>query len=330
MRIESSVTSLSWIPSEAVTGSNKAAFQSGFTHYDDPPPDVIGDIDALRDGDAFRFANHLAAHIEVTDGRITDAGYGGGCVMGSTTVQVGSRQATFQAVALPDIQTEPEIGDGWATFTQTVGGRTALPAPRRVSHPPFVQFRAPLVWTTLALTIRADGTSDFEVIGASPFPRHWIYDGDGALSAKVGLASFKDWYRHAFGKHTPWGDEDNEALVTEVETALERELSTHIMRPGHKPEIRNLKKGALLAEEGTPGDELYLLLDGVISVEVGGEPVAELGPGAIVGERALIEGGLRTATNRCLTKTRVAVATADAIDTSQLAQLAEGHRREDD
>ncbi len=329
MRIESTVTSLSWIPSEAVTGSNKAAFEAGFTHYDEPPPDVIEDIDALRDGDAFRFANHLTAFIEVTDGVISSAGYGGGCVMGSTTVQLGKRRATFQAVALPDLQTEPEIGDGWARFAQTVGGRTALPAPRRVNHPPFVQFKAPLVWTTLELTIRTDGTSSFELKGASPFPRHWIYGDDGTLSAKVGLADFKDWYRHAFGKHTPWGDEDNPAFVTEVESALERELSTHIMRAGTKPVVRTLKKGALLSEEGTPGTELYLLLDGVISVEVQGEPLVELGPGAILGERALLEGGLRTSTNRCLTKCRVAVASAGDVDHTLLTELAEGHRREE-
>ena len=34
MRIEQTVTSVSWIPSEAVTGLNKAIFESGFTHYD--------------------------------------------------------------------------------------------------------------------------------------------------------------------------------------------------------------------------------------------------------------------------------------------------------
>src|SRR5205823_24368 len=38
MRYESSVTSLSWIPSEAVTGATRTAFDSGFTHYDAPPP----------------------------------------------------------------------------------------------------------------------------------------------------------------------------------------------------------------------------------------------------------------------------------------------------
>ena len=59
MRIESTATSISWIPSEAVTGANKGIFESGFTHYDAPPPDEIADLDALRESDAFRFANRL-------------------------------------------------------------------------------------------------------------------------------------------------------------------------------------------------------------------------------------------------------------------------------
>ena len=92
MRIESSVTSLSWIPSEAVTGLNKAVFGSGFTHYDDPPPDVIRDLEALRDADRFRFANHLVGWIEFDGERIVDAGYGGGCLDGGDHRR-GRRQA---------------------------------------------------------------------------------------------------------------------------------------------------------------------------------------------------------------------------------------------
>ena len=113
-----------------------------------------------------------------------------------------------------------------------------------MKHPPFVQFKAPTVWTTLGLTLRADGTSEFEVLGASKFPRHWIYDDDGQLAAKVGLANFKDWYRDAFGKYTPWGERDSKALVTAVETALERELSTRIMQKDTKAEIRTIKRGS--------------------------------------------------------------------------------------
>jgi hypothetical protein len=65
MRYESSVTSLSWIPSEAVEGGTRLAFDAGFTHYDDPPPDQLDDLEALRDADRFRFANVLRAWIEV-------------------------------------------------------------------------------------------------------------------------------------------------------------------------------------------------------------------------------------------------------------------------
>ena len=72
MRIESSVTSLSWIPSEAVTGLNRAVFDTGVTHYDDPPPDRIDDLEEMRDAGSFRFANHLAAWVEVNFPKFSD------------------------------------------------------------------------------------------------------------------------------------------------------------------------------------------------------------------------------------------------------------------
>jgi hypothetical protein len=328
MRMESSVTSLSWIPSEAVAGVNKGMFEMGVAHYDDPPPDVIEDLEALRESDRFRFANRLEAWIEVEGGKIVNAGYGGGGVMGSTTVSLGGKGVTFAAVELPELREDPVVGDDRATFVQTYGGRTALPAPRHVPRPPFVQFRAPLVWTTLALTINADGSSSFELTGASPFPRHWVYDESGKLAAKVGLADFKQWYRKSFGRNTPWGSTNSTALVTAVETALERELAGLIMRGGAKPELRKLKAGALLTEQGQPGGEVFLVLDGVLVSEVDGQPVAELGPGAILGERAVLEGGVRTSTLRAVTKCRVAVARGDQLDRKVLEQISEGHRRE--
>ena len=161
MRYESSITSLSWIPSEAVTGARRLAFDSGFTRYDEPPPGELGDIEELRAADRFRFANVLRAWIEVgEDGAITGAGYGGGGLIGSTMVRLAGLRYRFQAVKLTDIQSPPEPGPGWVRFTQTVGGRTGLPAPRPVRHPPYVQWQAPLVWTTLTLTLHADGTAE--------------------------------------------------------------------------------------------------------------------------------------------------------------------------
>jgi hypothetical protein len=329
MRIDSSAFTISWIPSEAVTGANKAVFNSGVLHYDEPPPDRVDDLGALRDADGFRFANRLAAWIEVDGGEIVDHGYSGGGMMGSTTVRLGPGAATFAAVGLPDVQREPEVRGTSVRFVQTTGGRPALPAPRRVKHPPFVQFKGPIVWTTLALTIHADGRVERELVGASPFPRHWLYDDDGNLVAKAGLADFKEWWRNAFGKHTPWGDEESSTIVTEVETALERDLSTLIMRTGTKPEIRKVKEGKTLFQQGDEGDDLFLLLNGVLDVDVDGTVLAQLGPGAILGERAILEGGTRTATLRAATKATVAVAHADQVDRKALEELSLGHRREE-
>jgi len=330
MRYESSVTSLSWIPSEAVSGSTRLAFDAGIGHYDDPPPGELADIGELQAADRFRFANVLRAWIEVgDDGQISGAGYAGGGLMGSTTVRLGALKYRFQAVQLQDLQREPENGTGWVRFSQTVGGRTGVPAPRRVSHKPFVQWQAPLVWTTLTLTLHADGRTDFAMTGASPFPRHWIYGSDGQLARKSGLTDFRDWYARSFGKHSPWGDEDSPALVTAVETALERTLSVHLMHGAEKPKIIHLKAGQLLVQQGDPGADLYLVLDGVVRVDCDGEQLAEYGPGALLGERAQLEGGIRTSTLVAVTACRVASVAASQFDAGALTELASGHRREE-
>jgi hypothetical protein len=330
MRVESSVTSISWIPSEAIKGMTKMPFEMGVTHYDQAPPDAIEDLEALRQADRFRFANELRAWIEVEDGRIVDSGYTGKGHIGSTTFSLGLGKVTLAAISLPDRQLEPDKTETSARFVQTAGGRTGAPLPRRVKYAPFIQVSAPLAWTTLALTIHSDGRVEHDVVGASPFPRHWIYDGEGKLAKKTGLIDYKSWSAKAFGAHSPWGDEDSPALVTEVESALERELSQHIMRGGASPRITKLAAGKTLVEQGDPGNELFLLLDGVLSVEVGGEKLVDLGPGAVLGERALVEGGSRTSTLRAVTACRVAVVTGDQIEPAKLAELAGGHRREED
>jgi Cyclic nucleotide-binding domain len=330
MRYESSVTSLSWIPSEAVTGVSRAAFDSGFTHYDDPPPAELGDIEELRVADRFRFANALRAWIEVDDsGRITGGGYDGGGLMGVTTVRLAGLRHTFQAVALPDIQRSPETGESWMRFVQTAGGRTAIPAPRPVRRRPFIQWQAPLVWTTLSLTLHADGRAEYEVTGASRFPRHWIYDASGRLGHKSGLTDYANWAQVSFGRHTPWGDEDSPALVTAVETALEQSLSVQLMHGAAKPRISSLEPGTELVRQGDFGQDVYLVLDGVIRVEHDGERLAEYGPGAMLGERAALEGGSRTATLVAVTKCKVAAVPAVQLDLSDLAELSTGHRREE-
>jgi hypothetical protein len=330
MRYESCVTSLSWIPSEAVTGGSRVAFDAGFTRYDDPPPAQLDEIEALRAADRFRFANVLRAWIEVDDsGQITGSGYSGRGLIGSTTVRLGGLRHTFQNVLLPDLRREPERGDGWVRFAQTAGGRTGMPAPRRVRRAPYVQWRAPLVWTTLSLTLHADGRAAYALTGASRFPRHWVYDGEGRLSRKSGLTDFTDWYRKSFARRTPWGVEDSEALVTAVESALEHSMSVQLMRGAAKPSIRRVRAGDTVVRQGQPGAEVYLVLDGVIRVERDGKRLAEYGPGALLGERAHLEGGTRTSTLVAVTPCRMASLDASQFERSDLAELSAEHRRED-
>jgi hypothetical protein len=324
------VTCLSWIPSEAIEGAQRLAFDSGITHYDPPLPSEHIDVEALRAEDRFRFGNVLKGWIDVdVSGQIVNCGYDGGGVMGSTLVNLAGVKHRFQAVELPDIQHEPERGDGWVRFVQTTGGRTGVPAPRRVRRRPFIQWQAPLVWTTLSLTLHADGHCERRLVGASRFPRHWVYDGDNQLSHKSGLTDFKDWYRVSFGKHSPWGDQDSDALVTAVETALETAMSARMMQGGTKRHIEKFPKGSVLVKEGEPGTHVLLILDGVVRIDRGGERLAEYGPGALLGERAHLEGGVRTSTMVAVTPCRIALFEAEHLDRSELEQLSGGHRRED-
>ncbi|MGZ4722579.1 MAG: cyclic nucleotide-binding domain-containing protein [Ilumatobacteraceae bacterium] len=335
MRIERSVTTVSWIPSDLLEGMGKMATRMKLAHHDPPPPDSLGadphgTIEELREADRFRFANELRAFIEVDDdGKIIDCGYCGGGMIGATTIGLGVGSITIPAVKLSDRCGEPVIAGNAVTFTQSVGGRTGAPMPRAVKHAPFIQYHAPIVWTTLELTIHTDGTCQGSMVGASGFPRHWLFDDGGHLVAKSSVAEYKKWMAESFGRRTPWGVEDSPALVTEVESLLERELQESIMRGDKQPEIRRVKEGKTLVEQGSSSDELYLLLNGVLVVEVDGEKLAELGPGAVFGERAALEGGTRTATLRAVTDCKVAVAPADRIDLDKLAALATGHRREE-
>jgi len=329
-RFESSVTSISWIPSEAIAGISKVPFEMGVTHYDKIPPDQIEDLEELRRTDRFREANELRAFIEVEGGRIVGYGHLGQGHIGATTVRVGPAAIRFPAVHLPDLQPEPEVTPTSVRFVQTVGGRMGLPTPRPVKHKPFVQFWPSIAWTTLALTLNVDGTSTHELVGASPFPRHWIYDDDGRLVEKSGVVDFTTWANDSFGDRTPWGANDSPAVVATVESALERQLSASIMRGGAKPKIRTLSAGEALVEQGAPGTEVYLILDGIFVVEVDGNPVAEIGPGAVVGERAALEGGTRTATLRATTRARVAEVPPDGLSTDDLDTLAATHHREAD
>jgi hypothetical protein len=300
----------------------------GIGSYDRPPPDRLddGDLERLVAQDRFRFANRLAAWVEVVDGRIVDAGYGGGALVGDTVVRLGA-QVRIPAVSFPLIQHPPDVTDVRARFVQTAGGRTGAPLPRRIDRPPWVRLTAPTAWTTLELVIHADGRTQFGMPGASPFPRHWVYGPDGELARKSAVIDFSEWTRVHDHVRTPWHDHERAALMSEVESQVERDLAKDLMKT--RPPLVTVRPGEELITEGLPGSSVYLILDGVLSVSVQGREIAELGPGAIVGERALLEEGVSTATVVARTECRAAVIDPGLIDRSSLEAIAQGHRREE-
>src|SRR4051812_20540460 len=138
MRYEAAVISVSWIPSAAITGVTKTPFELGVTHYDDPPPERLGDLDDVVGPDGARFANELRTWIDVEDGGIVDYGQTGRGWISSSKVQLGGMVVYVEATPLADLRPAPEVGDAFVRFRQTAGGRPGLPSPRLIREAPFV------------------------------------------------------------------------------------------------------------------------------------------------------------------------------------------------
>jgi CRP-like cAMP-binding protein len=101
------------------------------------------------------------------------------------------------------------------------------------------------------------------------------------------------------------------------------------MHGTQRPTIMRLAAGDALVRQGETGSDVYLVLDGVIAIERDGEHLGECGPGALLGERSHLEGGIRTATLTAVTPCRIASVPAAQFDVASLTELATGHRREE-
>ena len=314
MRLEASATAITWLPFAALDRIPVVPLELAVAHYDEPPPELVPDLDELRRQDAFREANELRAWIEVVGGEIVDYGQSGRSLLGAGP-ELETQQVSFAAVEFPVIQPEPEVGDGWVRFTQTVGGRIGLPAPRRVVGRPYFHVGAVSAWTTLELFLRADGTSESRLVAASPFPRHSLYAADGRLVDVLGGIELE------LGEGTPWGDEQTPAFAAAVESELERRLAASILRDGVKLVRRRVLRGETLVEQGEPGRDLFVLLDGVFDVEIDGDVVAQVGSGAILGEQAVLGDGRRTATLRAVRSSRVGVIGREQIGRADLVEI---------
>ena len=227
MKIESRVVAVSWIPSEAVKGAMKAPFELGIAHYDEPLPDVLGDLDDWRKRDMFRVANDLRAWIGVDDdGKITGHGYsaGGRDRLDDDGPRLGQRH-------LPGGRRTPPCSPSPRWATAGCGSSrppAAAPACRRpggspsrrsssTTHPPRGRRCRSRSTPTVGRSSTSSAPARSRATGSTAPTASW--------PLKSGMVDFKDWYRHAFGDFSPWGGEDSPALVAEVESAMERQLS---------------------------------------------------------------------------------------------------------
>ena len=314
MRVESSITAVTWLPFGVLDSMPNLPLGLAVAHYDEPPGQVLGDLDTLREADGFREANELRAWLEVADGAIVDYGLDGRSLAGGGGLDLGFEQIAFPAVEFPVIQPEPQVETDGVRFSQTVGGRLGLPVPRPLAGKPYFHLGSATAWTTLELALRTDGSSDGRLVASSPFPRHSVYDADGVLVDEQGVTDYETWHRQSTGE-SPWGDE------AALDVQLDRELDQVAMRSGAKLARRRIAPGETLVEQGDPGTEMYLLVEGVLDVEIDAVVVAQVGSGALVGELAVLGDGRRTATLRAVRPSRVAILTDDAIAGSRLAQL---------
>jgi len=187
MQVVRSATSVSWIPSDSIRGLLKVPFSGGVMHYDPPPPLTLTDLEDMRRRGEFRFANILRAWIDVEDGTIRGCGYAGGLIMGLTPITVGSLHVLLPTKPNREIRKEPEVTGDAVRFVQTAGGRPSFSILKPSARWPFLVARPFTVWTTIELTVRADGSSTQRLTGASQFPRHWLYDDGGHLVEKSAL-----------------------------------------------------------------------------------------------------------------------------------------------
>ncbi len=271
MRYQSSVRPrCPWIPSEAVTGAIRSRiFELGVTHYDEPPPDALADLGELAGGRPVPLRQPPAGLGRGrSTGRIVDAGYGddSGGLDGRHHRPPGgplrppSRRPGSPTCARPGAATGP-----LTAFVHTAGGRTALPGPAPVSRPPFVRLQAPLVWTTLALTLHADGRAEYAVAGASRSPGTGSTTPTATWRARSGVTDFRGWYarsaraatrRGATRTPRPWSPRSRPRWSANCPASSCAAAPSRRAHPGGRR--RRWPRRA------SRGDQLYLVLDGVL------------------------------------------------------------------
>ena len=166
-RFESSVIAVSWIPSEAIARSVEDPIRTeGHPLRPAAPGSDRGSRRPTQDGPFSRGERAAGVH---RGRRRSDRGLRSPR-SGSHRCHDRPRGAGRVLPGCPPARHPTRAGGRRVVvqFVQTVGGRMGLPTPRPVPHKPFAQFWPSIAWTTLALTINADGSASHEVVRGEP------------------------------------------------------------------------------------------------------------------------------------------------------------------
>lgn len=99
--------------------------------------------------------------------------------------------------------------------------------------------------------------------------------------------------------------------MSEILDALDPQDAKRVLASGTR---LTLPKGWSPIGEGTPADKAYLILEGEVSVRRHGTEVAQLGPGNVVGESAIVNHTLRSASVVSLTPLKVIHFTSEQLE----------------
>jgi len=103
---------------------------------------------------------------------------------------------------------------------------------------------------------------------------------------------------------------DKLAGLNRLEALSDRDLET-VVRSGRHV---HLPANWSLIWEKTPADKAYLIVDGEVSVRKGGQEVARLGAGDVIGEMAIVNHKLRSASVVSLTPLEVVHFTKESLE----------------
>ena len=199
MRIESSVTSLSWIPSEAVQGMTQAALRDGDGPLRRPRrPTSSTTSRPLRGGRPVPL-RQPAAGVDRGRGRAgsSDWGHAGRrATSARPPCAWAPRRSSSRPWPSPTCSPSRRCRRPRCGSCRPPAGAPACRRPARSAGRRSCRSRPRWPGRPSPSPSGPTASSDWEVAGASPFPRHWIYDHDGALAAKTGMIDFKRLVPH--------------------------------------------------------------------------------------------------------------------------------------